>query len=190
MTTEQRPPDTSITATKMVIGGELVDAADGQTFQVSNPARGVVMATAPQGGKEDVDRAVKAATAAFEDPQGWSSWSAAKRGRTLMKLSNLVKEHLEELAQLESRNGGKPISRARGGGPRAGPGLAGVVGLLVPWTLPMPGASWKLGPALAAGNTCILKPASYTPLTAIRLGELALEAGFPPGGGNIVTGRG
>jgi len=219
MTTEQRAPDTSITATKMVIGGELVDAADGQTFQVSNPARGVVMATAPQGGKEDVDRAVKAATAAFEDPTGWSSWSAAKRGRTLMKLSNLVKEHLEELAQLESRNGGKPISGARGevlgaslvfeyyaGAankvfgetiPVSKPGLdftlrepIGVVGLIVPWNFPMLMASWKLGPALAAGNTCILKPASYTPLTAIRLGELALEAGFPPGVVNVVTGPG
>ena len=219
MTTEQRAPDTSITATKMVIGGELVDAADGQTFQVSNPARGVVMATAPQGGKADVDRAVKAAARAFEDPQGWSSWSAAKRGRTLMKLSNLVKEHLEELAQLESRNGGKPISGARGevlgaslvfeyyaGAankvfgetiPVSKPGLdftlrepIGVVGLIVPWNFPMLMASWKLGPALAAGNTCILKPASYTPLTAIRLGELALEAGFPPGVVNVVTGPG
>ena len=219
MTTEQRAPDTSITATKMVIGGELVDAADGQTFQVSNPARGVVMATGPQGGKEDVDRAVKAATAAFEDPTGWSSWSAAKRGRTLMKLSNLVKEHLEELAQLESRNGGKPISGARGevlgaslvfeyyaGAankvfgetiPVSKPGLdftlrepIGVVGLIVPWNFPMLMASWKLGPALAAGNTCILKPASYTPLTALRLGELALEAGFPPGVVNVVTGPG
>jgi acyl-CoA reductase-like NAD-dependent aldehyde dehydrogenase len=219
MTTVQRAPDTSITATKMVIGGELVDAADGQTFNVENPARGVVMATAPQGGREDVDRAVRAAAQAFEDPHGWSSWSAAKRGRTLMKLSQLVQQNLEELARLESRNGGKPISGARGevsgaslvfeyyaGAankifgetiPVSKPGLdftlrepIGVVGLIVPWNFPMLMASWKLGPALAAGNTCILKPASYTPLTAIRLGELALEAGFPPGVVNVVTGPG
>jgi len=219
MTTEQRAPDTSITATKMVVGGELVDAADGQAFQVSDPARGVVMATVPQGGREDVDRAVKAATTAFEDPKGWSSWSAAKRGRTLLKLSQLVQQNLEELARLESRNGGKPISGARGevfgaslvfeyyaGAankvfgetiPVSKPGLdftlrepIGVVGLIVPWNFPMLMASWKLGPALAAGNTCILKPASYTPLTALRLGELALEAGFPPGVVNVVTGPG
>ncbi|MFI5255594.1 MAG: aldehyde dehydrogenase family protein, partial [Candidatus Limnocylindrales bacterium] len=107
MTTEQHAPTTTA---QMVIGGQLVDAADGRTFEVTNPARGEVMATAPLGGAEDVDRAVKAAQTAFEDPKGWSSWSASKRGRTLMKLSNLVKQHLEELAQLETRNGGKPIS--------------------------------------------------------------------------------
>jgi acyl-CoA reductase-like NAD-dependent aldehyde dehydrogenase len=219
MTTAQHAPDRPITAARMVIGADLVDAADGRTFEITNPARGVVMATAPLGGAEDVDRAVKAATAAFEDPKGWSSWSASKRGRTLMKLSALVKEHLEELAQLESQNGGKPISGARGETlgvslvfeyyagaankhfgetiPVSKPGLdftlrepIGVVGLIVPWNFPLLMASWKLGPALAAGNTCILKPASYTPLTALRLGELALEAGFPPGVVNVVTGPG
>jgi len=202
---------------KMIIGGEQVDAADGQTFDVMNPATGQVMATAPLGGAEDVDRAVKAAQAAFEGP--WSTWSASKRGRTLQKFSNLVKQHLEELAQLESQNVGKPISGARGEAlavslvfeyyagaantlfgetiPVSKPGLdftlrepIGVVGLIVPWNFPMNMASWKLGPALAAGNTAILKPASYTPLTAIRLGELALEAGFPPGVVNVVTGPG
>jgi betaine-aldehyde dehydrogenase len=201
----------------MIIGGEQVDAADGQTFDVSNPATGEVMARAPLGGAEDVDRAVKAAQAAFEGP--WSTWSASKRGRTLQKFSNLVKQNLEELAQLESRNVGKPISGARGEAlavslvfeyyagaanklfgetiPVSRPGLdftlrepIGVVGLIVPWNFPMNMASWKLGPALAAGNTAILKPASYTPLTAIRLGELALEAGFPPGVVNVITGPG
>ena len=202
---------------KMIIGGEQVDAADGQTFDVLNPATGELLAKAPLGGPEDVNRAVKAAQAAFEGP--WSTWSAAKRGRTLQKFSNLVKEHLEELAQLESRNVGKPISGARGEAlavslvfeyyagaankvfgetiPVSKPGLdftlrepIGVVGLIVPWNFPMNMASWKLGPALAAGNTCILKPASYTPLTALRLGELALEAGFPPGVVNVITGPG
>jgi aldehyde dehydrogenase (NAD+) len=103
---------TDLRDVKMIIGGEQADAADGQTFEVVNPASGEVIATAPLGGAEDVDRAVRAARAAFEGP--WSTWSASKRGRTLQKLSNLVKEHLEELAQLESRNVGKPISTARG----------------------------------------------------------------------------
>ena len=98
----------------MVIGGQSVDAADGQTFEVLDPSTGSVMATAPLGGKEDVDRAVDAARAAFDDPKGWSSWSASKRGRTLAKFSALVKANLEELARLESRNVGKPITGARG----------------------------------------------------------------------------
>ena len=216
MTTETSAP-AAVTDVKMIIGGEQVAAADGQTFDVTNPATGEVMARAPLGGAEDVDRAVKAAQAAFEGP--WSTWSASKRGRTLQKFSNLVKQNLEEPAQLESRNVGKPISGARGEAlgvslvfeyyagaanklfgetiPVSKPGLdftlrepIGVVGLIVPWNFPMNMASWKLGPALAAGNTAILKPASYTPLTAIRLGELALEAGFPPGVVNVITGPG
>ena len=216
MTTETSAQP-AVSNVKMIIGGEQVDAADGQTFDVMNPATGEVIAHAPLGGAEDVDRAVKAAQSAFEGP--WSTWSASKRGRTLQKFSNLVKQNLEELAQLESRNVGKPISGARGEAlavslvfeyyagaanklfgetiPVSRPGLdftlrepIGVVGLIVPWNFPMNMASWKLGPALAAGNTAILKPASYTPLTAIRLGELALEAGFPPGVVNVVTGPG
>ena len=216
MTTETSTP-TAVSDVKMIVGGEQVNAADGQTFDVTNPATGEVMARAPLGGAEDVDRAVKAAQAAFEGP--WSTWSASKRGRTLQKYSNLVKQNLEELAQLESRNVGKPIAGARGEAlgvslvfeyyagaanklfgetiPVSKPGLdftlrepIGVVGLIVPWNFPMNMASWKLGPALAAGNTAILKPASYTPLTAIRLGELALEAGIPPGVLNVVTGPG
>jgi betaine-aldehyde dehydrogenase len=204
---------------QMIIGGASVDAADGQTFEVINPATGAVIASAPLGGREDVNRAVAAARKAFDDPKGWSSWSASKRGRTLAKLSSLVKANLEDLARLESRNGGKPISGARGETlgvslvfeyyagaankvfgqtiPVSKPGLditlrepIGVVGLIVPWNFPLLMAAWKLGPALAAGNTCILKPASYTPLTALRLGELALEAGFPPGVLNVVTGPG
>jgi betaine-aldehyde dehydrogenase len=209
----------SVTDYQMIIGGQHVPAADGQTFEVMDPARGAVMARVPLGGPEDVDRAVNAARAAFDDPKGFSSWSAAKRGRTLQRYSQLVKDHLEELAQLESRNVGKPISGARGEAlgvslvfeyyagaankvfgetiPTSKPGFdftlrepVGVVGLIVPWNFPMNMASWKLGPALAAGNTCILKPASWTPLSAIRLGELALEAGFPPGVVNVVTGPG
>jgi betaine-aldehyde dehydrogenase len=217
--TASRIADPELGTVQMIIGGERVDAADGRTFDVMNPAKGTLLARAHLGGKEDVDRAVAAAQRALDDPKGFSSWSAAKRGRTLQKLSGLVKDRIEDLAQLESRNVGKPISSARGEAlavslvfeyyagaanklfgetiPVSRPGLdftlrepIGVVGLIVPWNFPMNMASWKLGPALATGNACILKPASYTPLTAIRLGELALEAGFPPGIVNVVTGPG
>lgn len=210
---------TDIATLRMVIGGETVDASDGQRFDVVNPATGTVIATAPQGGKADVDKAVAAAQQAFDDPKGWASWPAGKRGRALAKLAELVKKNSEELAQLEARNAGKPITSARGeiagvwlvfdyyaGAankiygqtiPVAKPGLdltlkepIGVVGLIVPWNYPMYMASWKVAPALAAGNTAILKPASYTPMTAIRLGELALEAGIPAGVLNVVTGPG
>jgi len=208
-----------ISTLRMVIGGQAVDAADGQTFEIVNPATAKVIATAPLGGPADVDTAVIAARKAFDDPKGWSTWAAGKRGRTLAKLAALVKDHSEELAQLETRNTGKPISSARGevvgaslvfdyyaGAankifgqtiPVSKPGLdltlrepIGVVGLIVPWNFPILMASWKLGPALAAGNTCILKPASLSPMTALRLGELAVEAGFPPGVVNVVTGPG
>jgi betaine-aldehyde dehydrogenase len=218
MTIEQTAA-AATSALKMVIGGESVDAADGQTFEIVNPANGQVIATAPLGGKEDVDRAVTAAKNAFDAPKGWSSFAAGKRGRTLSKFAELIKKNSEELAQLESRNTGKPITSARGeiigsslvfdyyaGAankifgqtiPVSKPGLditlrepIGVVGLIVPWNFPLLMASWKVAPALAAGNTAILKPASLSPMTAIRIGELALEAGFPPGVLNVVTGPG
>jgi betaine-aldehyde dehydrogenase len=222
MTTESTPTTESAaapTVARMLIGGESVDAADGQTFDVVNPATGRVMATAPLGGRADVDRAVDAARKAFDDRKGWANWAAGKRGRSLSKLADLIKKNSEELASLESQNVGKPITGARGevigaslvfdyyaGAanklygqtiPVSKPGIdltlrepIGVVGLIVPWNFPILMASWKVAPALAAGNTAILKPASYTPLTAIRLGELALEAGIPAGVLNIVTGPG
>jgi betaine-aldehyde dehydrogenase len=223
MTTESQPTQKPVAAApnaaRMVIGGETVEAADGQTFEVINPASGALIATVPLGGREDVDRAVAAAQAAFEDRKGWASWAAGKRGRSLSKLAALIKTNTEELARLESQNVGKPITSARGevvgtslvfdyyaGAankifgqtiPVSKPGLdltlrepIGVVGLIVPWNFPLYMASWKVAPALAAGNTAILKPASYSPLTAIRLGELALEAGIPAGVLNVVTGPG
>ncbi len=203
----------------MVIGSDRLEAADGRTFDVTDPASGQVIATAPLGGQEDVGRAVAAAQRALDEPGGWSSWSAAQRGRGLQRYADVVRDHLEELAQLESRNIGRPISGARGdiaavglvleyyaGAankvfgttiPVAKGGLdltlrepIGVVGLIVPWNYPAVMASWKLGPALAAGNAVVLKPASYSPMTALRLGELALDAGFPPGIVNVVTGPG
>ena len=221
MTTGSQPAAAAATPTtmRMVIGGESVDAADGGTFDVVNPANGQVIATAPMGGRADVDRAVAAARAAFDDRKGWANWAAGKRGRTLAKFAALLKTHTEELAQLESRNVGKPIGGARGevtgaslvfdyyaGAankifgqtiPVSKPGLdltlrepIGVVGLIVPWNFPILMASWKVAPALAAGNTAILKPASYSPMTAIRMGELALEAGIPAGVLNVITGPG
>jgi len=217
MTVEEAAPAQTVTDLQMIIGGEHLDAADGQTFEVMDPATSQVIARAPLGGPVDIDRAVKAAHRAFDG--AWSTWAASKRGRTLQKYADLVKRDVEDLAQLESRNVGKPITNARNEAfavglvleyyagaanksfgetiPVSRPGLdftlrepIGVVGLIVPWNYPLNMASWKLGPALATGNTCILKPASYTPMTAIRLGELALEAGFPPGVVNVVTGPG
>ncbi|MEO8470260.1 MAG: aldehyde dehydrogenase family protein, partial [Chloroflexota bacterium] len=217
MAIEQSP--SAVSALKMMIGGQSVDAADGQTFEIVNPATGAVIATAPLGGKTDVDLAVVAARKAFEDPKGWATWAAGKRGRTLAKFAALIKDKSEELAWLETRNVGKPIGSSRGeiigaslvfdyyaGAankvfgqtiPVSKPGLdltlrepIGVVGLIVPWNFPLLMASWKLGPALAAGNSCILKPASLSPMTALRIGELALEAGIPAGVLNVVTGPG
>jgi betaine-aldehyde dehydrogenase len=222
MTTEQRasaPETAAPTTVRMVIGDEQVDAADGRTFDIVNPANGALIAKAPLGGREDVDRAVAAARMAFEDRKGWANWAAGKRGRSLSKLAALIKKNSEELAQLETANVGKPIGGSRGeiigaslvfdyyaGAankvfgqtiPVSKPGIdmtlrepIGVVGLIVPWNFPLLMASWKVAPALAAGNAAILKPASYSPLTAIRLGELALEAGIPAGVLNVVTGPG
>jgi acyl-CoA reductase-like NAD-dependent aldehyde dehydrogenase len=204
-------------ALKMVIGGEQVAAADGQTFDVVSPIDGAVIARVAKGGTEDVDRAVASAQRAFEGE--WRTWSQTRRGQAMARLAALTRDHLEELAAMESRNMGKPISSARweigavadvldyhaGAAnkltgetiPVSKPGFdftlrepIGVVGLIVPWNFPLMLASWKIGPALAAGNTAILKPASYTPLTAIRFAELALEAGIPAGVLNVVTGPG
>jgi betaine-aldehyde dehydrogenase len=201
----------------MTVDGRPTQAADGRTFQVVEPTHGEVIAEVPSAGAADVDAAVAAATRAFEGP--WRAWSAVERGRALLRLADLVRTHAEELAQLESSNIGKPISSARwevgaaagvfeyyGGAadkhhgetiPVAKPGMdltlrepIGVVGLIVPWNFPLMMASWKLGPALAAGNTAVLKPASWSPLTALRLGELATEAGIPDGVLNVLTGPG
>ncbi len=207
----------AVAVTRMVVGGRSADAADGQTFEVVEPHRGTVVATSPLGGAADVDRAVEAAQAAFDGE--WGSMAASDRGRLLLRFAQVVRDHEDELAALESRQIGKPISGARwevgqvarvlefyAGAttklrgstiPVTRPGLdltlrepIGVVGLIVPWNFPVMMASWKVGPALAAGNAAILKPASYSPLTAIRLAELALEAGLPSGVLNVVTGPG
>ncbi len=210
--------DGGVVATpRMVIGGQLVEAADGSTFDVVEPHAGATIARVPRGGAPDVDRAVVSAQAAFEGP--WAVLAASERGKLMLRLADTVRGHLEELSQLESRNVGKPISGARweinrvadvieyfaGAATRVTgstipvtrPGFdftlrepIGVVGLIVPWNFPLMLASWKLGPALAAGNTVVLKPASWSPLSALRFGELVLEAGLPAGVVNVVTGPG
>ena len=202
----------------MRIGADEAPAASGQTFEITNPATGMVIAEVARGGPEDADRAVRAAKTAFEAGT-WSGMSATDRGRVLLRLAARLREHAEELTVLEVRHSGKTITDARGeveaaagcfeyyaGAankhfgdtiPVADRGLdftlrepIGVVGLIVPWNFPLLIASWKVAPALATGNAVVLKPASYTPLTALRLGALALDAGVPPGILNVVTGPG
>ncbi len=182
---------------------------------VLNPATEEPIAQLEQAGVEETDAAIARATAAFP---AWRAVSPDDRGRLLRRLATLVEEHTEELAQIEARNAGKPISGARwevgmvarvfhfyAGAvdkhygdtiPVAG-GVAatfreplGVVGLIVPWNFPLNITSWKLGPALACGNTVVLKPAELTPLSALRLGELCLEAGIPEGVVNVLVGKG
>jgi acyl-CoA reductase-like NAD-dependent aldehyde dehydrogenase len=182
---------------------------------VVNPATGETIAELESAGAEEVDRAVAAAKAAFP---AWRAVAPADRARLLRRLAALVEQHGEELARLETRNVGKPISDSRGevgmvaevfhfyaGAvdkhygetiPVAG-GVdltfrepLGVVGLIVPWNFPIAISSWKLGPALACGNAVVLKPAGLTPLTAVRLAELVLEAGLPEGVVNVVAGSG
>jgi len=182
---------------------------------VINPATEETIATLEEAGVEETDAAVARARAAFP---AWRDISPRDRGRLLRRLATLVEEHSEELARIESRNVGKPIAGARGevgmvadvfhfyaGAidkkygetiPVAG-GVdmtfrepLGVVGLIVPWNFPLNISSWKLGPALACGNTVVLKPAELTPLSALRLAELALEAGIPEGVINVLVGKG
>jgi acyl-CoA reductase-like NAD-dependent aldehyde dehydrogenase len=205
---------------KLLINNEWVDAANGETFATVNPATGEELAQVALAGLEDVDRAVRAAREAF-DSGPWASMTGEARGHLLWKLADLIDEHADELAELETLDNGKPIRVARRGDlPYASKhfryyaGWAsklegstipvslpnqfvytlreplGVVGLIIPWNFPLLMAAWKLAPALACGNTTILKPAEETPLTALRLGELIIEAGFPPGVVNILTGPG
>jgi len=205
---------------KLLINGEWVHALDRLTFPTFNPATGELLAEVALAGEADVDRAVQAARSAFETGT-WSTIAGEERGRLLWKLADLLEEHADELAELETLDNGKPLRVARHGDmPQAikhfryYAGLAGklegntipvsapnqfvytrrepmgVVGLIIPWNFPLLMAAWKLAPALAAGNTTILKPAEETPLTALRLGELILQAGFPAGVVNILTGPG
>jgi phenylacetaldehyde dehydrogenase len=224
------PPEDKVTrfisrTHKMLINGKWVEAASGKTFDTYNPATGEVLSRVAEGDREDIDRAVKAARAAFETGR-WSQLTASERGRLIWKLGDLLEENLDEFAELESLDNGKPLKVARAADVplavdlfryMAGwatkiegntiplsvpytPGAkylaytlrepVGVVGQIIPWNFPLLMAAWKLGPALAAGNTVVLKPAEQTPLTALRLGELFAEAGFPEGVVNIIPGYG
>ena len=213
-----------ITATKariapgrLLINGQWVDG--GKTFDTVNPATGEVLTQIVDASATDVDDAVDAARRAFEGKNGpWRKMPASERGRLIWRLADLVEQHIDELAELETLDNGKPIFESRHVDMpmvidvlRYYAGWAtkihgetvntfdsaftytlrepvGVVGLIIPWNFPLLLASWKLGPALACGNTIVLKPAEQTPLTTLRLGELAIEAGIPAGVLNIVTG--
>jgi phenylacetaldehyde dehydrogenase len=210
---------------KMLINGKWVESASGKRFPTYNPATGEVLSQIAEGDREDIDRAVRAARNAFENGP-WSQLTTSERGRLIWKLADLLEENLEEFAELESLDNGKPLKIARAADvPLAvdlfrymagwatkiegntipisvpyAPGAkflaytlrepVGVVGQIIPWNFPLLMAAWKLGPALATGNTVVLKPAEQTPLTALRLGELFEEAGFPEGVVNIVPGYG
>jgi len=208
---------------KMLINGKWVDSASSKTFPTYNPATGEVLSNVAEGDSEDIDRAVKAARAAFETGP-WAKISPSERGRMIWRLADLIEKHTEEFAQLESLDNGKPLKIARIAdipltvdnfryyagwstkieGNTIPMGLAkqgsfhaytvrepvGVVGQIIPWNFPLLMAAWKLGPALATGCCVVLKPAEQTPLTALRLGELIQEAGFPDGVVNIVPGYG
>ena len=203
--------------TRLLIGGEQRDAQDGRTFATFDPAHGGELALVAQGGAPDVDAAVTAAREALEG--AWMKTSPAKRARALNRLAQLLDERTDELAELESRNVGKPkwqceaeikvavatlelfagtAQHLYGRSHVVNPAVVtytlrepvGVVGAIIPWNYPLMMAAWKIAPALAAGNTLVLKPASATPLSALRLGELALEAGIPAGVLNVVPGPG
>ncbi len=203
--------------TRLLIGGEFVDALDGATMEVINPFTGEVIAHVAEAKAADVDRAVAAAHKALPV---WKGMAAAQRGRLLGKLADAIEAHADELAELESRDTGHPIRDTKMlDAPRTAAtfryfaGMAdkfqgsvvpvdagflnyvlrepvGVVGQIVPWNFPLMFTSWKMGPALAAGNVVVLKPAEITPLSTLRIGELMMEVGFPPGVVNLVPGYG
>ncbi|MEZ5060805.1 MAG: aldehyde dehydrogenase family protein [Solirubrobacterales bacterium] len=209
----------------MLIGGDWVNSASGKTFEVFNPATGEVLANVAEGDSEDIDRAVKTARAAFEGGP-WAKMSPSERGRIVHRIGDLILEHGDELAALETLDNGKPFAIARAAdvplaadlfhymagfatkldGRTIAPTVPympdaewhaytlrepiGVVGPIIPWNFPLLMAAWKLGPALTTGCTIVLKPAEQTPLSALRLAELILEAGVPEGVLNVVTGFG
>ena len=204
---------------QLLIGGKWMPAKSGKTFETINPSNEEVLALIAEGDKADIDEAVKAARKAFDEGP-WPSMGPHQRARLMLKIAELIDAHTEELAELETLDNGKPLTFAKGFDVPAAaetfryyagwvtkiygetnpsdPAFfnytlrepVGVCGQIIPWNFPLLMAAWKLGPALACGNTVILKPAEQTPLTALRLGELMMEAGLPPGVINVVTGFG
>jgi aldehyde dehydrogenase (NAD+) len=209
---------TAVEHKKLLINNEWRDASGGKTMEVVNPATEEVCATVASATKDDVDAAVQAARAALNGP--WGKMSARERGRIVSRLADRLMERADEVSRLETLHNGKPIFESRqieipaaaecfeyyaGWAdkvmgetiPVKGNYLTytlreplGVVAAIVPWNFPLLLAAWKVAPALACGNVVILKPASQTPLTAIALGEIAIEAGLPPGVLNVITGPG
>ncbi len=205
--------------TQVLIDGKWRDSVSGKTFATINPATEEVIAEVAEGDKADIDLAAKAARKAF-DSGPWRKTDARDRGRMLNKLADLIEQNIDDLAALETLDNGKPIAEARNGDlplvidclryyagwadkihgqtiPVRGNFFTytrrepvGVAGQIIPWNFPMLMVAWKWGPALAAGCTIVMKPAEQTPLTCLRMGELALEAGFPAGVINIVPGFG
>jgi acyl-CoA reductase-like NAD-dependent aldehyde dehydrogenase len=207
-----------MTTELLVLGGESRPAAEGKTFAVIEPGTGAPMTEVAEAGPEDARRAVDVAIRAFEEGP-WPRTSATVRGRVLLRASTLVRERLEELSRLEARNAGKPIRDARdeigivadtleywGGAankifgetvPIQDPGLdvtlrepVGVCALITPWNFPLVISTWKIAPALACGNTIVVKPASYTPLSVLRLAEILVEAGLPAEAISVLPGPG
>ncbi len=194
----------------LFIGGEWVEPASGRGFDTINPAREEKLATVAEAGEADVDRAVQAARSAFEGP--WGRMRGAERAKYIFRIARMIQERGRELAIVESLDGGKPIRESRDidvplaaahffyyagwadkldyafPGRRTRP--LGVAGQVIPWNFPLLMAAWKLAPALATGNTVVLKPAETTPLTALLLAEIIQQADLPPGVVNIITGAG
>jgi len=209
----------AIKATRLLINNRWVNSESGKTFPTVNPATGEEIAQVAEADSADVDKAVRAARAAF-DGGAWRKISAAERGRLLNRLADLIEQNADELALLESLDNGKPYQVAKAADlpltvacyryyagwadkvqgktiPIAGDYFCytrhepvGVVGQIIPWNFPLLMQAWKLAPALATGNTVVMKPAEQTPLTALRVGELILEAGFPEGVVNLLPGYG
>ena len=207
----------TLTTEELLIGGKRMPAADGKTFATVNPATGETLAHVAEAGVEDVERAVAAARAAFDEGP-WPKWPAWRRAKILYKIASIISERVHELATLESKNCGKTITYATaevkgialcfeyyagaatklmGETIPAGTGLdytlrepVGVAGQIIPWNYPIVMASWKLAPALAAGCCAILKPAELTPLTALALGQICVEAGVPEGVVSVLPGHG
>ena len=200
----------------LLVDGERVPSAEGRTFDSVNPATGEVFRTVAEAGPEDADRAVRAATRAFED---WGTRTPIQRAKVLYRFADLIEEHANELALIETRDMGMAIGDARWCAGNAAAVMRyyagaidkffgstipvdrdgivltfrepiGVTALITPWNFPLNIGNWKTAPALAAGNTVVLKPASLSPLSVLRYAELGLEAGLPPGALNVVPGPG
>jgi acyl-CoA reductase-like NAD-dependent aldehyde dehydrogenase len=208
-----------VTPGRLFIDGRFVESLSGKSFDSINPATEEVLTSVSEGDRADIDAAVAAARAAFETGP-WPRMRPRDRGRLLLKLADLISANAEELARLETLDNGKPIAETLNVDiPQAAEVFAyyagwadkihgetipatndhftytlrephGVCGQIIPWNFPLLMAAWKLAPALACGNTVVLKPAEQTPLTALRLAELVAEAGFPPGVVNVVPGYG